>query len=37
LLWARQNVPAPDSKTADEDAARSQAPVISPNGAVTAG
>jgi hypothetical protein len=37
LMWSRQNVPAPDSKTADEDAARSQAQVISPNGAVTAG
>ncbi|HET9302174.1 MAG TPA: hypothetical protein VFO20_05315, partial [Propionibacteriaceae bacterium] len=37
LLWARQNVRALDSKSVDQEAARSQAPVISPNGAVTAG
>ena len=37
LLWARQNLPAPDSNTADEEAARRQAPAVSPNGAVAAG
>jgi len=37
LLWARQNVRALDSKAVDQEAARSQAPVISPNGAVAAG
>jgi hypothetical protein len=37
LLWARQQVPVLDSKAADEEAAISQAPAVSPNGAVAAG
>jgi hypothetical protein len=37
LLWARQNARALDSKSVDEEAVRSQAPAVSPNGAVAAG